>query len=112
MLDKEFEYRLFSAVAHGQQWALLELGFVVAPKGHNDPQTKRWNAIAQNTQLLQQQLIAPNHLVGLTGNVATVVSKPFWGMCQIFGWETNEAKDLLERNFNSLRIKDDQHFWR
>lgn len=115
VLDKEFEYRLYSAVAHGHQWALIHLGLRLVDQqtieSNNASEVPKWSAAAQTAGLLEPH-IRPNDVVYLSMTAATAFTKAFWFMCQLFGWDTEGAKNLLERNYLPLRIVKDLWFWR
>ena len=115
VLDKEFEYRLFSAVAHGHQWALIQLGLrpveQQAIEPNDESEIPEWNTVAQNTHLSEQH-IRPNDVIYLSVTAATALTKSFWFTCQLFGWDAEGAKNLLERNYTRLCIMEDRWFWR
>lgn len=115
VLDKEFEYRLFSAVAHGHLWALIHLGLRLVDQQtiepNNESEVPEWSAVAQNTGLLEPH-IRPNDVVYLSVTAATAFTKPFWFACQLFGWDTEGAKNLLEKNYTRLHILEDRWFWK
>jgi hypothetical protein len=114
VLDKEFEYRLLSAVAHGHQWALIRLGLRLVDQQtigpNNVSEIPQWSAVAQTAGLLEQH-IRPNDVIYLSVTAATAFTKPFWYACQLFGWDTEGAKNLLERNYKRLYIAEDRRFW-
>lgn len=116
VLDKEFEYRLYSAVAHGHQWALIHLGLRLMDQEEvesNDEASRmsEWSAVAQNTRILEQHL-RPNDVVYLCVAAATSITKPFWFSCQLFGWDTERAKNLMEKSYSRLNIVEGRRFWR
>jgi hypothetical protein len=115
ILDREFEYRLFSGIAHGHLWALLHLGLQLVDQQAIDPHKESegpaWSTVAQTTSLLEQH-IRPNDVVYLSVIATTAFTKPFWYACQLFGWDTEGAKSLLEKHYRLLNIQQNCWFWK
>lgn len=91
------DYSLLSAVAHGKTWAVLNLG-----------------AQVEDTH-------PPRAVPGLTAEKAMyyLIVRPvgwaargYWNYHQLFGWDVEERKAILEVAYDQVGIKHDLRFWR
>jgi hypothetical protein len=108
MLDKEAEYRLLSAITHGHHWALQQLSFQLADDAKVGATA---SAVVNNSTHLLEKHLAPNSVAYLCLEAVTAFTKSFWYMCQLFGWSIEDAKALLDRNYDRLQIRTELRFW-
>ncbi len=101
-LDRESEYRLLSAVAHGHHWATQQTSFRVI-----DVPDARGNS----EKALEKYVHAD--FVLFAGSVAvTSFSKVNWNLWRLYGWNLKELEDLLDTTFDQLRYSAKLRFWK
>lgn len=100
-LNREKEYRLLSAVAHGHYWAIQQVGFYVVevPNG-NDSLVKG----------LKKHL-EPTYMLYLAKIAMTSFAQVLWCIWRIYGWNEEEIKSFLEATFDQLEYSNDCRPW-
>lgn len=89
ILDEEVLYRVCSAVAHGQWWALSQLGFRRSDNG------------ADLVKSLNSDVAAY-----LVAQITEVLSRPAWAMARLFGYDLARLSGVLERRYKQMGLKD------
>lgn len=98
----EYDYRLLSAVAHGQMWASHQVGFRLIE--HELDKNKKIKALTK--------AVVPNFAVYF-GMVAVLsFSRVLVNMWTILGWDMHEIIELLEITFDKLGYSEAIRFWR
>ena len=104
MLDEESMYRLFSAVTHGHDWALIGLGFSPVPEGDLSPDVGGVSvAMFEKTPNVKNLA-----LFGLT--MANAFAKPVWYKCNYAGWDKERLIGVLDSTFDELGAKSSWRF--
>ena len=93
--DGEFDYRLFSAVAHGHSWALIRVGF--KPSGKQNMAVKSPEPIA---------------LVYVCSHAIEFFARALWAQVYLYGWKSGPFARLLEETYNSIGLVPERRFWR
>ncbi len=101
-LNGESDYRLLSAVAHGHHWATHQIGFRVVEM--ENPQGKLAKALIKTAH--------PNFIMYIGLIAVTSFSKVLWNMWQLYGWNLDELKNLLELTYDQLKYSSQVRFWR
>jgi hypothetical protein len=101
-LDRESDYRLLSAVAHGHHWATVQVGFDVI-----EVTAKDGTAIKAIEKSVNPAFILYAAHLGVTS-----FSKVLWYMWQFFGWEQQEIQELLDSTYQQLGYNPKLRFWR
>ena len=99
-LNKEIEYRLLSAVAHGHYWAIQQISFQRIPHGDNTANLRNYQK-SGNLELI-------NYLVNIA---LTSFSKSIWFLWIYFGWNRNEIIELLNETFDKLNYSSESRIW-
>lgn len=99
MLGKEGEYRLLSAVTHGQHWALIQMGFkVISVK---TPEGRVIKGLEKN--------LDPRFGLFCTHIVITSIAQVLWNLWRLYGWNIKDLQNLLNSTFDKMRfVKTDQ----
>jgi hypothetical protein len=105
-LDEEVNYRLLSAVAHGHQWAITQLGF-------RPVADRPGEALLGGEQVhLIEKAAHPTGIPLLGLCAAKALARPLWSQCRYFGGDLARLTGLFERVFDELRAKPVVRFWR
>lgn len=106
MLNEEKMYRLLSAVAHGHQWAIMQLAF--KPVESN---TSTDNIAGISVKRFKKHVsVKGMAYLGLCGAKAFV--RPLWYMWTYMGWDRQPLTVLFENVFDQLQAKDRARVWR
>jgi hypothetical protein len=100
-LNREFEYRIMSAVAHGHHWATQQIGFRVV---------ETQNSEGQAIKALEKHL-HPNLILFLAHIAVTSYAKVIWYLWQLYGWNLKEVEHLLETTYEQLGYNPQLRFW-
>lgn len=101
-LDRESDYRLLSAVAHGHHWVTIQVGFNVI-----EVTAKDGTAIKALEKSVNPAFILYAAHLGVTS-----FAKVLWYMWQFFGWEQHEIQELLDSTYQRLGYNPKLRFWR
>ena len=93
--DGEFDYRLFSAVCHGDSWALIKVGF---------QKLDRENFVIKQGK--------PMILSYVCVRAIEYFAQALWAQAYIYGWKSGPFARLLEETYNSLSLAPEWRFWR
>ncbi len=96
ILDREGEYRILSAVAHGHVWALTQLGFRTP-----DPSVP--------TSL--EKSMSNESAAWLLACAADTLAKPVWTHASLFGSDLRRLSDILESTYTQMELAKKRHFW-
>lgn len=100
-LDREAEYRLLSAVAHGHHWATHQISFrqvdVIDEKG-------------EVTKALEK-FVHPNVALYAAQIAVTSFAKVIWYLWRLYGWNLQEVENLLDKTYKELRYNSKLCFW-
>lgn len=91
----EFDYRLFSAVAHGHSWSLIGVGF--KPSGE------------QNLAVKSPEPIV---LVYVCSRAIDFFARALWAQVYLYGWKSGPFARLLEETCDSIGLIPERRFWR
>ncbi len=99
-------YRLLSGIAHGQSWAITELGYRDATDkvGHIEIEGHAMKAYEKTAPLGFLKLI------GLHGCIA--VSRLVWNTANCYGSDLLLIEETLERSADRLKMSKEIRFWR
>jgi hypothetical protein len=89
-LNAEGPYRLASAMAHGHNWAISQLGFRRADDGD---------------RLLLEKHLNPISVAYLCVGGANAFAKPVWQKFRLFGWDTKDLEGVFNAVFADLRSR-------
>jgi hypothetical protein len=100
-LDREAEYRLLSAVAHGHHWAIHQVGFRVIEITNSEGRVEK----------ALEKHVHPGFIL-YVGNIAvTSFAKVIWYLWRLYGWNIDELEQLLNTIYDQLRYQRKLRFW-
>ena len=105
MLDEEVSYRLLSAVVHGHEWAIRELGFTKEARP-SEPLTSDSIFVARIRKTLKMDVVA---LLGLIA--AQAFCRPVWYQFNYEGWDREPLRELFESAFDRMGAAKALRFW-
>ncbi len=91
----EFDYRLFSAVAHGHSWALIAVGF--KPSGKPNLAVKSPEPIV---------------LIYVCSRAIDYFARALWAQVYLYGWKSGPFARLLEETCDAIGLIPERRFWR
>jgi len=100
-LDKEVEYRLLSAIAHGHHWATNQVGFRVT--GYSDSKG--------NIQTGLEKHIDPKLIFYATSIAITAFAQVLWYIWLLYGWDEEEIINVLNDTFDELFLTNENRIW-
>lgn len=100
-LNREFEYRISSAVAHGDIWAMTQMGY---------QQNKGIVPNEEGVAHLEKH-ITPEGIVYAFNISVTAFSQCLWYWWKLYGWNQDELIELLDRTFDSLNYSNSHRIW-
>ncbi|MER3496443.1 MAG: hypothetical protein C4320_06455 [Armatimonadota bacterium] len=100
-LNREFEYRLLSAVAHGHHWATHQMGF---------QKIETTNLNGQVEKGLEKH-IHPKFVLYAANVAVTSFSQVLWDTWRLYGWNENEIKLFLDTTYNRLNYTNERRLW-
>jgi len=100
-LNGEKDYRILSAVAHGQHWAMFQIGFRVIEVKQPDGSTTKTLEKSLNSELVF-------YLISIA---FPAFAKALWHLWQLYGWDLQEIKNLLDSTANELNYNLKLRFW-
>lgn len=103
ILEDGVMYRLLSAVAHGQHWAIRQLNFSLTGASSDDDGVAT-TAIEKSVNL--------EGLAVLGSCAVRAFTKPIWYQCTYFGWDCLALEELLEELGDTIRFNEGIRFWR
>ena len=106
MLDEEGTYRILSAVVHGHEWAIRQLGFtepVALPSS---------SASARIYMARVGKTLRPETVVWLGLTAARAFCVPVWRQFTYEGWDRKPLRELFDASFDRLRATETIRFWR
>ena len=106
MLDEGGTYRILSAVEHGHEWVIRQLGFAGPVPLQGSPASERIY-VAQVRKTLKLNIVA---WLGVTAARAFCV--PVWRQFTYEGWDKDPLRELFETSFDRLRATEEIRFWR
>ena len=99
-LNREGEYRLLSGIAHGHHWAIGKMGFRVCEEEYED-----------NNDLTYEKYLHPEIVLFATDIAVSAFANVLWYLWQLYGWNEEEIKNLLNKIYDQLHYKKKQRFW-
>ena len=101
-LNREAEYRLLSAIAHGHHWATQKIGFHVIE--YTNSEGKVHKGFEKHLEPM---------LVLYAANIALAsFSQVLWFIWRFYGWNEEEIKTFLDSTFDLLKYTDERRLWR
>jgi hypothetical protein len=97
VLDEEILFRIASAMAHGETYALIRLGFHV-------PNTESPLMIAKH--------VKPETFALQLLTAADCLAKPLWARTNLFGHDSQQMTYIFERRYLELGAAEKRFFWR
>jgi hypothetical protein len=101
-LNREVDYRLLSAVAHGHPWAIQQISFEVLELKKSQ----------RNLTKGLKKTALPNFIIYIGMIAVMSFSKVLWYMWQLYGWDLNELENLLDTTYDKLNYNSKVRFWR
>jgi len=100
-LNRESNYRLLSAIAHGHHWATHQIGFrIIDFKDSNG-----------NDQIGLEKHVEPVFVI-YAGNIAmTSFAQVLWYIWNLYGWNEHEIRALLDITFDKLKYTQERRLW-
>lgn len=106
-MDEEATYRLLSAIIHGHQWALHHLSF----RSVNSEDL----AIDENEIFVGpvfEKYLSVEMISFLCQEVFICLARPIWYKYQLFGWNRDQLKEILDQASNVIKAEDKLQFWK
>jgi hypothetical protein len=100
-LDKEVEYRLLSAIAHGHHWATNQIGFRVIDYSDSKGNIKKG----------LKKHIEPMSIFYATNIALTAFAQVLWYIWCLYGWNKEEIKSELNDTFDRLSFSKEYRIW-
>jgi hypothetical protein len=100
-LNREADYRLLSAVAHGHHWATHQTSFRVVEVEDSEGQVQK----------RLEKYVHPNFVLFIANIAVTSFSQVIWHLWQVHGWNMKEIGDLLDLTYEALQYNPDLRFW-
>lgn len=101
-LNREFDYRLLSAIAHGHHWAISQIGFRVIENKNSEGKISR--GLKKN--------LDPNFIFYIGMVSITSFSKALWFLWQLYGWDLKELIEHLDKTYDQLNFNDNFRYWK
>ena len=100
-LNRESNYRLLSAIAHGHHWATHQIGFRIIDFADS-------NGISQ---IGLEKHVEPVFVL-YAGNIAmTSFAQVLWYIWRLYAWNEQEIKALLDTTFDKLKYTQERRLW-
>ena len=96
MLDEECMYRLFSAVTHGHNWAIMSLS--LRPVSEDSP----IQDVAEVPVTMFEKTVDVNKLALFGLTMTSAFAKPVWHQCNYAGWDKERLIGVLDSTFDKL----------
>jgi len=100
-LDREADYRLLSAIAHGHHWATQQIGFRQVEV--TDPEGQIIKAL--------EKYVDPDFVVYAAHIAVTSFARVLWYLWRLYGWNIKEIADLLDATYEKLNYNPELRFW-
>jgi hypothetical protein len=100
-LNREAEYRLLSAIAHGHHWATHKIGFRVIK--FIDSRGKIQKGLEKH--------IEPTFVLYAANIAVTSFAQALWDIWRLYGWNEEEIKLLLDTTFDRLKYTNERRIW-
>ena len=104
-LNEEATYRYLSAITHANFWALQQASFQEVDESDVDM------TLMPHTKIFEKSM-SPTIIACLCITAAIVFSKPIWFKSKLFGWDLDQIRSILDRNFDALGIDKPMRIWR
>ena len=105
MLDQEKHYRLLSAVAHGHQWAVIQLTL--------SPTADQSKVAFENVSTTRfEKVVKPEGIAVLGLRAFRAISRSLWNQAEYFGWNMLALDELLDNTADKLKMNTHHRFWR
>jgi hypothetical protein len=101
-LDREAEYRLLSAIAHGHHWVTPQIGFRVIEFTDSD----------SNIRKGLKKTLEPMFVLYAASIAVTSFAQVLWYAWQLYGWNKEEIGALLDTTYNRLNYTEKRRLWR
>ena len=100
-LNRESNYRLLSAIAHGHHWATHQIGFRITD--FTDSKGVAQKGLEKHVEPV---------FVLYAGNIAvTSFAQVLWYIWRLYGWNEQEIKALLDTTFDKLKYTQERRLW-
>jgi len=100
-INREENYRLLSAIAHGHHWATHQIGFRIVP-------IENPKGIAQKGLVKH---VEPSFVL-YAGNIAlTSFAQVLWYIWCLYGWNKQEIESVLDTTFDKLKYTQERRLW-
>jgi hypothetical protein len=104
VLDEEKMYRLLSAVAHGQHWAIRQVCYVASEEDDEQVGGTQTNAFKKTVSIDKTAVL---------GSCAVrAFIRPLWNQCRYFGWNRLHFEELFENVADRMYMATNRRFWR
>jgi hypothetical protein len=101
-LNKEIQYRLLSAVAHGHHWATYQTSYRIIEEQNSEGLSEK----------RLEKYVHPTLMYDL-GNVAvTSLARVWWYLWKTYGWDLDELGGVLDSTYQELKYNPESQFWR
>lgn len=101
-LNREAEYRLLSAIAHGHHWATQQISFREIEIQTRDGQSVK----------ALEKYVHPNFVLYVAHIAVTSFAKVIWYLWRLYEWNLKEAEHLLDTTYERLHYNTELRFWR
>jgi len=109
VLNREEEYRLFSAVAHAHFWALNQLSlYACDPPVDAEKGTRNF---VHGSGYLEKHLSATSTMF-VVSEVLDYLSRIVWARFALFGWAIDDLRRTLEEIYDAIGLSISPRFWR
>lgn len=100
-LNKEAEYRLLSAIAHGHHWATHQIGFRVVEITNSEG--KKQKGLKKH--------IEPMFILWAANIAITSFAKILWEIWSLYGWNKEEIISFLDNTYDKLNFNKQASPW-
>ena len=100
-LNKETEYRLLSAIAHGHHWATSQIGYRII----------EYRDLKGTIQKGLKKHIEPMYVFYAANIAMTAYAQVLWYIWRLYAWDEDEIKILLNDSFDKLGFSNEERVW-
>lgn len=106
-MDKESTYRLLSAIIHGHQWALHHLSFRTV-----NSEDLAFDKNVTFVGPVIEKYLSVDAKSFLCQEVFICLARPIWYKYELFGWNRDQLRGILDKTSNVIKVKEELRFWK
>jgi hypothetical protein len=100
-LNKEAEYRLLSAIAHGHHWAISLISYRVVEATNSEGKVQKG----------LEKHVKPMEVLYAANIAVTSFAQVLWDLWRLYGWNEEEIKSILDTTYDRLKYTKKRRIW-